>query len=139
MAVEVEAAGLAAERARPASQCAVARALAAMQRAFERGEAAIDGAFAFHHAVAAATGNRQFSRFLEHLGRYTIPRLSVRVAADRLSDPIAYLRTIQQENARICAAIQGRDATAARDAMRTHPTNGRERYRRFKANPAGAA
>lgn len=139
MAVEVEAAGLAAERARPAALRAVARALAAMQRAVSRGEAAIDEDFAFHRAVAAATDNPQFSRFLEYLGRFTIPRLSVRVEPDRLTDPDAYLRTIQGEHERIEAAIAARDATGAREAMRAHLTNGRERYRRLMARPDRAS
>jgi DNA-binding FadR family transcriptional regulator len=136
MAVEVEAAGLAAERARPPAQRGVARALAAMQRAVDRGEAAIDQDFAFHRAVAAATGNPQFSRFLEYLGRFTIPRLSVRIEPDRLSARAAYLRTIQFEHMQIDAAIQRHDVAAARDAMRRHLTNGRERYRGFMAGAA---
>jgi len=135
LAVEVEAAGLAAERAGPKQVRAIAEALAAIDRAIGRNEAAIDEDFAFHRAIAQATGNPQFTRFLEYLGRFIIPRLSVRIEARRLSEPRHYLQTIQREHRAICEAVQRRDAAAARAAMRNHLLKGRARYRRLI--PAG--
>lgn len=127
MAVEVEAAGFAAERGAARHVKAIENALTAIDRAIARGEAAIDEDFAFHHAIAAATGNSQFAEFLEYLGRFIIPRQSIRVAARERT----YLETIQGEHCAIFAAIRSHDTTAAREAMRRHLVNGRERYRRL--------
>lgn len=131
--VEVEAAGLAASRGSAAARRRVARALAAIDRALERGESAIDEDFAFHRAIAEATGNPQFPHFLEYLGRFIIPRQSIRVAAHRPEGQRAYLQTFQREHAVICAAIAGQDALAAREAMRVHLGNSQKRYRRLAA------
>jgi DNA-binding FadR family transcriptional regulator len=130
-AVEVETAGLAAERTTAKQIRAVAHALSAIDRAITRGEAAIDEDFAFHRAIAQGTGNAQFARFLEYLGRFIIPRQSIRVEPARVSEPRVYLETIQSEHRVIYAAIRDHDSTGAREAMRRHLTNGRERYRRL--------
>ena len=82
--IEVEAAALAAARATAAARRRVGKALAAIDAALRRGEGAIDEDFAFHRAIAAATGNPQFLHFLGYLGRFIIPRQSIRVAAHRL-------------------------------------------------------
>jgi GntR family transcriptional repressor for pyruvate dehydrogenase complex len=128
--VEIEAAGLAAERAGRSEIDAIAAALDAIDGAIDRGEQAVDEDFAFHRGIALATGNPQFSRFLEFLGRVIIPRQSVRVATPR---PRTYLQAIQAEHRRIFEAIRRRDAGAAQEAMRRHLVNGRERYRKLVA------
>ncbi len=131
MGVEIEAAGLAAERGSPAQIRRIGAALAAIDQAIGRGEAAIDEDFAFHLAIAAASGNPRFAEFLEFLGRFIIPRQSVRVAAPLRIGHRVYLLRIQAEHRTIHAAIHGRDPAGARLAMRRHLTNGRERYRRL--------
>ena len=131
--VEVEAAGLAASRGSIVARRRVARALAAIDAALERGESAIEEDFAFHRAIAAATGNPQFPHFLEYLGRFIIPRQSIRVAAHLPEGQRAYLTTFQREHAAICAAITRQDAAAAREAMREHLGNSQARYRRLAA------
>lgn len=136
--VEVAAAGLAASRGSAAGRRRVARALSAIDAALERGENAIDEDFGFHRAVAEATGNPQFPHFLEYLGRFIIPRQSIRVAAHRPEGQRAYLETFQREHAAISAAITEEDAAAAREAMRQHLGNSQVRYRRLAAEAAAA-
>jgi DNA-binding FadR family transcriptional regulator len=131
LGVEVESAGLAAERASPPQLRAIGDALKSIDRAIERDESAIDEDYALHMTIAEATGNGHFVRFLEYLGRYIIPRQSVRVESGRISGQRAYLEKIQGEHRAIVAAIRSRDPAAARDAMRRHLTNGRERYRKL--------
>ena len=135
--VETEAAGLAAERASRAALSRIGAALQAIDKAIARKEAAIDEDFAFHRAIAEAAGNAQFPRFLEFLGRFIIPRQSIRVSPGRLPEPRAYLEAIQEEHRAIFGAIRNRDAEAARLAMRRHLVHGRERYRRLAADTAG--
>jgi DNA-binding FadR family transcriptional regulator len=145
--VEVEAAGLAASRGSAAARRRVARSFAAIDRALDRGESAIDEDFAFHRAIAEATGNPQFPHFLEYLGRFIIPRQSIRVSAHLPEGGRAYLETFQREHALISDAVLRQDAAAAREAMREHLGNSQQRYRRLaaaaragaEAPPAGAA
>jgi len=129
LAVEVEAAALAAERASRRQIAAIRSAWRAIDQALRRGEGAVSEDFAFHRAIAEATGNRQFSRFLAFLGSHVIPRQSVRLSVDTPAERRAYLERIQREHARIVTGIFGRDPAEARRAMREHLTRSLERYR----------
>ncbi len=131
--VEVEAAGIAAERVNVQTRGRVAKALKAIETAIARGEAAIDEDFAFHQAIAQATGNPHFSRFLEFLGRLLIPRQSVRVGLRQGQDLRSYLQRIQKEHGDIAKAIAAGDVTGARRAMRRHLQGSRQRYQRLTA------
>ncbi len=128
MAVEIETAGLAAERATAKQLRGIGQALAAMDRAIARDEAAIDEDYFFHRAIAEATGNAQFPRFLEYLGRFIIPRQTVRISGGR-----GYLDAFQREHRLIHDAIRDHDSAAARAAMRQHLLKSRERYRKLSA------
>ena len=136
--VEVEAAGLAAARASPGAKREIRRALAAIDAAIERGESAVDEDFALHRAIAAATNNLQFWGFLDYLGRFIIPRQSVRLAAHQGEGQRAYLEMIQREHRAIFAAIETGDAARARRAMRQHLSNSQARYRRLAEQVEGA-
>jgi GntR family transcriptional regulator, transcriptional repressor for pyruvate dehydrogenase complex len=136
--VEVEAAGLAAARASPEARRKVGEALTAIDAAIARGESAVDEDFAFHRAIAAATNNLQFWRFLDYLGRFIIPRQSVRVAAHQKEGQRAYLEMIQREHHAIFAAIEAGDGAAARRTMRQHLSNSQARYRRLAEQMEGA-
>ena len=136
--IEVEAAGLAAERASTADLRAIAAAYAAMGRAIERGEPAIEEDFAFHRSIAVATDNPQFARFLEYLGAFIIPRQTIRIAGAP-GGRITYLRTVQKEHHAILAALRAKSIAKARAAMRAHLANSRKRYRRLAAQHERAA
>ena len=129
LAVEVEAAVLAADRASRRQIAAIRSAWRAIDQALRRGEGAVGEDFAFHRAIAEATGNRQFPRFLAFLGSHVIPRQSVRLSVDTPARRRAYLERIQREHARIVTAISERDPAEARRAMRDHLTRSLERYR----------
>src|SRR5262252_1501774 len=107
--IEVEAAGLAAERAGLGDVRRIAAAYQAIEQAIKRGESAIDQDFAFHRSIAEATGNPQFSRFLEYLGRFIIPRQTIRVATGATARA-GYLRTLQKEHLAILQAIRAKSA-----------------------------
>ncbi len=135
LAVETEAAGLAAARATPAGRRAVRDAHAHLEATLGRGASGADEDFACHMAIADATGNPHFAEFLRFLGTVVIPRRDPRVwdmAAGRREE---YLGRIRVEHARIVDAILARDAEAARAAMREHLHRAAQRYRQF----AGAA
>jgi GntR family transcriptional repressor for pyruvate dehydrogenase complex len=119
--LEIEAAGLAAQRATGAHLVALSEALERMNAAAveatgspsaEEGFHAAD--VAFHRAVIRATGNHA-------LGRMTEPVHRALAAARRpLARPEHRLERSLPEHRRILAAIAARDADAARGAMRDH-------------------
>ena len=133
MGIEIEAAGLAAERAGAAQVRAVVRAYDAVGAAIARGEAAIEEDFAFHVSIAAATGNPQFPQFLQYLGSSIIPRKTVQVHSPDMPNSRAALQTFHAEHGDILAAIRAGTPTQARAAMRRHLDNSRKRYRKLAA------
>lgn len=139
LGVEIESAGLAAERATRAQVRAVGAALEAIERAAQSGEAAVDEDLAFHRAIAAATANPEFPRFLQFIGRHLIPRRTVSGLPERMGGQRSYLALIQEEHRRIFAAIRDRDPAGAREAMRRHLTRSLERYRKLDAERKRAA
>ena len=134
LGVEVESAGLAAERATRAQVRAIGSALEAIERAAEHGESAADEDLEFHRAIAGATGNPEFVRFLQFVGRHLIPRRTVSGLPERMGGRRAYLALIQEEHRRIFAAIEAGSGAAAREAMRRHLTRSLERYRKLAAS-----
>jgi len=137
LAVEVEAAALAAERADAQAIAAVDRAREAFVAAVERGESAVTEDFDFHLAVARASGNARFADFLAFLGNHVIPRQSVRIALTGPDERQSYLLRIDREHQRVAAAIRAQQSSTARRAMREHLKSSLERYRGLAAR-AGA-
>jgi DNA-binding FadR family transcriptional regulator len=131
LAIEVEAAALAAERTTQQALAAIDAALRDMEAAIGRGEGAVGEDFALHRAIAVASGNPRFVELLRYLGGYVIPRQRVRVSVDAPEQQRHYLTRIQKEHARICEAIGARRPAEARKAMRVHLTNSLKRYRRL--------
>jgi GntR family transcriptional regulator, transcriptional repressor for pyruvate dehydrogenase complex len=129
--IEIEAAGLAADRGSASQIRKITDCLDAVSAAIKRGEDAIVQDFALHCSIADATGNPQFRRFLEHLGRFVIPRQTIR---DGPGIPKrAYSETFQQEHRDIVQAIRSGAVSQARAAMRRHLSNSRKRYQRLAA------
>ncbi len=139
LGVEIESAGIAAVRASRAQLRAIGAALEAFGRAADAGKSAIDEDLAFHRAIAEATGNAEFARFLQFIGRHLIPRRAVSGLPERMGGQRAYLALIQHEHRRIYEAIESGEPRAARNAMRHHLTRSLERYRKLAAEQKYAA
>lgn len=134
-AVEIEAAGLAAERRSPAQEAKIRERYDEIAAAMARGEVAEDADFAFHQAIAEATNNRHFGEFFAFLGRRTIPRSQLPDREGGGQSPVrtpAYVRQLQSEHQRIMEAICRGDPEAAREAMRIHLKGSLERYQRLR-------
>ncbi len=139
LGVESEAVMLAAERRRPAQLAAIAEALdhfSALDGSDSAAFAAAD--FNFHLAVARATNNPQFARFLESLGEDIIVDLGLKFTG-RVpeGDVRKYLKRISGEHSDIVAAISRQDARKARAALRRHLVTSRDRYRALDNSRAG--
>ena len=141
--VEIEAAGLAAERHMARTSRRSPRLTGASRTPSTAARSAVDEDFSFHCRIADATGNAQFKRFLDYLGRFIIPRQSVRKSLTRIEDQRAYLKRIQNEHMEILDAIRAGAAATARAAMRRHLVDSRKRYQKLVAEigdgPAAAA
>lgn len=119
--LEIEAAGLAAERAQERDLVALSEAFGRMMASAERtpGNPAAEDLFheadiAFHRAVIGATGNRA-------LGRMTEPiHLALATARRPLARPALRLQRGIPEHRRILSAIAAGDGKEARAAMRDH-------------------
>ena len=139
LGVEIESAGIAAERASRSQVKAIGAALEAIERAAASGKSAVDEDLGFHRAIADATGNPEFARFLQFIGRHLIPRRTVSGLPERMGGREAYLALIQEEHRRIFTAIRDHTPGAAREAMRRHLTRSLERYRKLAAERQEAA
>jgi DNA-binding FadR family transcriptional regulator len=129
-AVEIEAAGLAALRRTAAQAERISEALKRIDDAIPNGsDVKLD--FDFHLAVAEATRNPQFPRFMEFIGGFVIPRQRIRVEVDPAAGRDAYLLMLQGEHRRIERAIRARDEVGARESMRLHLMGSARRYQRW--------
>jgi DNA-binding FadR family transcriptional regulator len=130
VALEGEAAFLAATRRSAADLEAMEMNAAGLAQAFAGDNLGADPDVGFHLAIAAATGNHLFLRTMEMLrqplrdGIATARRLAQRAAAERLPIVVA-------EHAAILAAIRAEDADGARRAMREHIARSRDRMLGF--------
>ena len=129
--IEIEAAGLAADRGSASQIRRIVECFDAVGAALKRGEDAVAQDFALHCSIADATGNPQFRRFLEHLGRLIIPRQTIRGGPGIAKR--AYSETFQREHRAIVQAIRNGAVLQARAAMRRHLLNSRKRYERLAA------
>ncbi|SLN10141.1 HTH-type transcriptional regulator LutR [Roseivivax jejudonensis] len=127
VAVEMEAAALAAQRRSPLQEEAIFDAAAEMRRCLESGASTKEADQRFHLAVADATNNPRFREFLEVLGLSMIPRAAL-AGGDQRGDP-AYIDMIAGEHESIASAVSVGDSAAARDAMQAHLRNSMSRYR----------
>jgi DNA-binding FadR family transcriptional regulator len=130
LAIEAEAASLAAARRTPPQLAAIAAALEALAANARKPEGNTASDVAFHLAIAAATGNAYFAQLLEALAPRMLPRQRLDLFGNDRRARLDYLNRLQQEHADIHSAIARRDPDAARAAMRLHLSNSRERLRR---------
>ncbi|WP_121633869.1 FadR/GntR family transcriptional regulator [Tropicibacter alexandrii] len=127
-AVEVEAAGLAAQRRSPAQEERIIEAFRTVSDLAKQGEPTSEADFDLHLAIAEATNNARFTEFLRMLGPSVIPRRALRPDAARPTSG-SYQQMIDNEHREIVNAILTGDPDAAREAMRTHLQGSMSRYR----------
>lgn len=105
MAVEVEAAGLAATRRTLSQDARIREHMADFGRALETGAKTVELDIAFHDAIAQGTNNDLFPDFLESLGRNAIPRNSLSPEQRERLISQDYLQRVHQEHLAIADAI----------------------------------
>jgi GntR family transcriptional repressor for pyruvate dehydrogenase complex len=122
--LEIDAAGLAAERRSEDALAAITGALERMRAAADGGAASIDADLEFHRAVASATGNSYIATFVAFISE----QVRESIATTRANgDPVASQRVTVAEHGAIYQAIVARQRVAARRAMQRHIANGARR------------
>jgi GntR family transcriptional repressor for pyruvate dehydrogenase complex len=126
IALEGEAAFLAAQRRTRESMTEIDKALAALSRAIRHKELGAEADHRFHVVIARASQNELFHRSLETLSAHI--RASVTVGRSlSLNHSTARLEAVQSEHEAIGKVIRTGDAECARNYMRTHIDNARAR------------
>ncbi len=125
--LEGQAASLAARRRTPDQMGRIAEALSTLQASFEDASSTPSAAdFAFHHAVAGASGNALFADILETLGETIRHTMSVALSITRAGSQERARRVLEEHEA-ISEAVARSDAEAADLAMRYHLHRSRQR------------
>jgi DNA-binding FadR family transcriptional regulator len=126
VALEGEAAYLAAQRRTADDTDAIEAAMAELDCVIERGEIGVDADFCLHAAIARATKNNLFVEQLDGLSEYVREGMkltrSLSLARKRKRQVL-----VQDEHRDIVRAIFEQDDDAARAAMRVHIDNARKR------------
>jgi len=91
-----------------------------VQAAVEAGHDGVEEDLEFHRAVAAATGNRYFLDFFNHLGAAVIPRTRINRFRTNPAGRMEYLRSVNRQHEAILEAIEAGNADAARAAIQSH-------------------
>ena len=131
LGVELQSVALAAARRTPEALAEIARAYDDLERLDSddvEAEALAD--FEFHLAIAKATRNAHFPRFLEAV-RSEISLDLVLKHRQSHGAYRAYLKKINREHAAILGAITQGDAKGARNALAQHLEESLDRYRRL--------
>ncbi|MGJ9374133.1 FadR/GntR family transcriptional regulator [Nesterenkonia sp. CF4.4] len=122
MAIECEAAALAASRRTEHQLAAMTAALQAFAAAVEHPATAVEQDFAFHHALADAAGNPHLIEAVSRLGPTMISMPRTRLEASAARHQLAAL-----EHRAILDAVREADPAAASAAMRVHLAASRRR------------
>ena len=129
IALESEAASLAAQRRDEAGLEALERIAMDFEASVESPEQSAAHDQAFHLQIADLSGNSYFRTLLTGLSPHLLPRVRIDLFKGDGAAKVAYARTLQVEHAHILDAIRRGDVEGARGAMRLHLTNSRERLR----------
>lgn len=125
LGVESEAAALAAARVDETGAQLIRDALAAFAAA--EPEQAVEADFAFHRAVAAASGNRFYLDLLDSLGPMMIMLPRTQLADAYSLTDATHVERVAREHDNVAAAVLAGDPDTARAAMRVHLGNTRRR------------
>ncbi len=126
IALEGEAAWLAARRRTNTDLKRIGDALRDMDEAIASRVVATDSDINFHEAIAAATKNDLFASTMASLSTVILAGMTVARNLSLRMD-LARLELVQREHLAIYQAIEAQDPSTARELMRTHIDNARTR------------
>ncbi|GGE56199.1 MAG TPA: FadR family transcriptional regulator [Paenalcaligenes hominis] len=105
------------------------KALENFQFALSKKENTADSDFEFHLAIAQATKNKYFTKFMSYLGQAVIPRTRIKIQNNNPKMMKDYLNRVHDEHLNIYQAIQSQDPVLASSAMQIHLNNSIQRLK----------
>ena len=132
MGVEVEAAGLAARRRTADDLARIEERLDAIDAAVATSGAGSEEDFAFHRAIAAATGNGNFTRLYDTFGNAMIPRQWAHIDRMDAAEREKHFAGMRREHRAVFSAIEAQDPAGAQQAMRAHLTRSYDRFEELR-------
>jgi DNA-binding FadR family transcriptional regulator len=128
LAIEVEAAALAAARHRDGDLTAMRKALTDFSTQRRAGRSTLEADARFHKALASATRNARFAGCLESLGEFAFPRRHLPNAIRAQAEADDRLDLAEREHRAIYDAVAAGDAAMAASCMRLHLGGSKLRY-----------
>jgi DNA-binding FadR family transcriptional regulator len=128
LGIEIEAAGLAAERRTVEDMKLIDQTVEQFGLSIKQGDEAVEADFNIHQAIAKATHNQHFVTFLDFLGWQIIPRRNIYAKIVDHGVRRKYLLRVHNEHKSIAKAISDSRPNAARNAMRRHLEKSLKRY-----------
>lgn len=139
LAVEVEAASLAASRRDNSDLKAMEAAMAEFSLQRKRTGDSVGADIKFHRALALATKNPRFASFLDYLGEFAVPRRHLQDGIKTVGVDVEYLDLVEREHLAIYEAVRTKDSAMAAVTMRVHLGGSRSRYMALTNKPIGGA
>lgn len=134
IALEGEAAHLAAQRRTEEHMAAVNNAFEKMVDADTRGETSVEADINFHVSIARASRNQMFVQTLDALAVHMMTGMDITYHLPTARDRKRLL-LVQEEHRSILEAIRAGDVELARAVMRRHIDNARDRALDFSTEP----
>ncbi|CAI2796231.1 Putative GntR-family regulatory protein [Pseudomonas [fluorescens] SBW25] len=128
IALEIESAGLAAQRRSDAQLADMRAALDELNEGAAHSTDKASADYRFHQCIAQASGNRYFTDIINHLGTGIIPRTWLDSARLGHHDQASYMLRLKHEHEAIYDAVARRDSEGARMAMRMHLSRSKEQF-----------
>ncbi|MCQ9617700.1 FadR family transcriptional regulator [Paenalcaligenes niemegkensis] len=132
--LESAAASIAALRRTTADLEIMQKTLDDFQSALEAKENTADIDFQFHLAIANATKNKYFTKFMSYLGQAVIPRTRIKIQNNSQDVIQQYLNRVHQEHIEIFRAIDNQNPLLASSAMQMHLSNSVHRLKNSLPN-----
>lgn len=130
-AIEVEMSGMAAEFRSQEQLEEIERYMNSMDSKIAEGLGATDDDMKFHRAIAKASGNPYFDRFIEFIGSAMIPAREIITAHESNKKDKEFLQKIRNEHHKIYEAIAQQDVKRAKQAAKTHLSNSIRRHEKL--------
>ncbi|AWB66109.1 GntR family transcriptional regulator [Saccharobesus litoralis] len=134
MSVEVEMSAMAAQKRTEQQMQNILDRMLEMEQKIAQGEDAIKEDFEFHKAIADASGNPYFRRFIEYIGSGVIPAREIITKYEQEPAAQGLLDLIQDEHRQIARAIQAQDPELAKASVKAHLGNSIKRHSQVEAN-----
>jgi GntR family transcriptional regulator, transcriptional repressor for pyruvate dehydrogenase complex len=128
LAVETEMAGLAAARRSEDDVAELRRLLAAIGADDLHPDASVEADAALHLAIARASKNEYFERFLTFIGVRLVPKRSLIMRGNDGAKSRGLMKALQREHEAIVEAIAAQQPSVARAAARRHLANSLMRH-----------